>query len=195
MSLVRLFDPDLRGVTFHTSLLMGAFVWMYQSTTIWYPTLLPQPEATAAGVSAAAECWRPDWLDGVRHALRELGRAPRRRHRRVVAGLVFGACLPVLQQLWRTHARRVPDRLLRFRRLGHRPGLPSERFPTEARGVGTGFSYHVGVGIGAFAPYRSAALQDAGTDLLKAMMWCIIGGGVGVVTLLWLGPETKGRSL
>ena len=27
------------------------------------------------------------------------------------------------------------------------------------------------------------------------MLWCIIGGGVGVVTLLWLGPETKGRSL
>ena len=40
LSLARLFDPDLRWVTIHTSLLMGAFVWMYQSTTIWYPTLL-----------------------------------------------------------------------------------------------------------------------------------------------------------
>ena len=40
LSLARLFDRDLRWVTFHTSLLMGAFVWMYQSTTIWYPTLL-----------------------------------------------------------------------------------------------------------------------------------------------------------
>ena len=40
LSLTRLFDPDLRWVTIPTSLLMGAFVWMYQSTTIWYPTLL-----------------------------------------------------------------------------------------------------------------------------------------------------------
>jgi MFS family permease len=75
------------------------------------------------------------------------------------------------------------------------PGYLSERFPTDARGVGTGFSYHVGVGIGAFAPYLIGALQDAGTDLRKAMMWCVIGGGVGVVTLLWLGPETRGRTL
>ena len=75
------------------------------------------------------------------------------------------------------------------------PGYLSERFPTEARGVGTGFSYHVGVGIGAFAPYLIGALQDGGTDLRTAMMWCILAGGAGIVTLLWLGPETKGRAL
>jgi SHS family lactate transporter-like MFS transporter len=40
LSLARLFDRDLRGVTLHTSALMGAFVWTYQSSTIWYPTLL-----------------------------------------------------------------------------------------------------------------------------------------------------------
>ena len=43
------------------------------------------------------------------------------------------------------------------------PGYLSERFPTEVRGVGTGFSYHVGVGIGAFAPYLIGVLQDGGT--------------------------------
>jgi SHS family lactate transporter-like MFS transporter len=75
------------------------------------------------------------------------------------------------------------------------PGYLSERFPTEARGVGTGFAYHVGVGIGAFAPYLIGVLQDAGTDLRRAMLGCIIAGGIGVVTLLWLGPETRGRSL
>jgi MFS family permease len=75
------------------------------------------------------------------------------------------------------------------------PGYLSERFPTEARGVGTGFSYHVGVGIGAFAPILIGALTDGGTDLRTAMMWCILAGGLGIVTFLWLGPETKGRSL
>ena len=81
LSLARLFDRDLRGVTLHTSLLMGAFVWMYQSTTIWYPTLLGEPEAAAAGVPAAAERRRRDRIDRVRHAVREVGRPPRRRHR------------------------------------------------------------------------------------------------------------------
>ena len=42
LSLARLFDRDLFAVTIHTSLLMGAFVSMYQSTTFWYPTLLAQ---------------------------------------------------------------------------------------------------------------------------------------------------------
>ena len=40
LSVARLFDRDLRWVTLHTSLLMGGFVSMYQSTTFWYPTLL-----------------------------------------------------------------------------------------------------------------------------------------------------------
>jgi hypothetical protein len=38
-------------------------------------------------------------------------------------------------------------------------------------------------------------LTDGGTDLRTAMMWCILAGGLGIVTFLWLGPETKGRSL
>ena len=42
VSLTRLFRPDLLWVTVHTSLLMGGFVSMYQSTTFWYPTLLTQ---------------------------------------------------------------------------------------------------------------------------------------------------------
>ena len=75
------------------------------------------------------------------------------------------------------------------------PGYLSERFPTEARGVGTGFSYHVGVGLGAYTPYLIGALQDSGTDLRTAMFWCTLGGTVIVVTLLWLGPETRGRQL
>jgi hypothetical protein len=75
------------------------------------------------------------------------------------------------------------------------PGYLSERFPTEARGVGTGFSYHVGVGIGAMSPYLIGRLQDGGTQLQTAMFYCIVAGGLSVITLLWLGPETRGRQL
>ena len=64
-----------------------------------------------------------------------------------------------------------------------------------APGKGTGFSYHVGVGIGAFAPYLIGVMQDRGTLLQTAMFWSIIAGGICVITLLWLGPETRGKSL
>src|SRR3954469_11815162 len=42
LSLMRLFAPDLIGNTVHTSVLMGAFLFMYHSITYWYPTLLTQ---------------------------------------------------------------------------------------------------------------------------------------------------------
>src|SRR5205085_1573737 len=42
LSLTRLFRPDLVWTTVHTSVLMGAFLFMYHSITYWYPTLLTQ---------------------------------------------------------------------------------------------------------------------------------------------------------
>jgi len=75
------------------------------------------------------------------------------------------------------------------------PGYLAERFPTEARGVGTGFTYHVGVGVGSYTPYLIGWLQDGGTDLRTAMLWCILSAGALVIVLLWLGPETRGRNL
>src|SRR5438093_979038 len=42
LSLVRLFRPELLWTTVHTSLVMGAFLFMYHSITYWYPTLLTQ---------------------------------------------------------------------------------------------------------------------------------------------------------
>lgn len=195
LSLARLFDRDLRWVTLHTSILMGAFVWMYQSTTIWYPTLLGtlklQPLAfllllNAGGVigSIAFGALSEKW--GGRRGAATLGivlgmaSAPVYLLSSTSTGLLLGAWLIgfLASGAW-----------------GIVPGYLSERFPTEARGVGTGFSYHVGVGIGAFAPVLIGALSDGGTDLRTAMLWCILAGGLGIVTFLWLGPETRGRSL
>ena len=195
LSLARLFDRDLRWVTLHTSLLMGAFVWMYQSTTIWYPTLLTnlkqQPLAflvllNAGGAigSIAFGTLSEKW--GGRRGAATLGMvagvlsAPVYLFSETSGGLLLGAWLIgfCASGAW-----------------GIVPGYLSERFPTEARGVGTGFSYHVGVGIGAFAPYLIGVLTDAGTALQTAMFWCVIGGGLSVIILLWLGPETRGREL
>ncbi len=195
LSLGRLFDRDLRVVTLHTSLLMGAFVWMYQSTTIWYPTLLSnlklQPLAfllllNAGGVIGSIVFGTLSEKWGGRRGAATLG---------MIAGTISA---PVFLFSAGSGGLLLGAWLIGFCASGAWgivPGYLSERFPTEARGVGIGFSYHVGVGIGAFAPYLIGVLQDGGTDLRKAMLWCIIGGGVGVVTLLWLGPETRGRTL
>jgi SHS family lactate transporter-like MFS transporter len=195
LSLSRLFDRDLRWVTIHTSLLMGAFVWMYQSSSIWYPTLLTsleqQPLAfllllNAGGVTgslafgALSERWGGRRGAATIGTIAGLAAAPLFLFPSTSGGLLLGALLFGFFSIgaW-----------------GIVPGYLSERFPTETRGVGTGFTYHVGVGIGALAPYLIGALQDGGTDLRVAMLWCILSGGAFVVLLLWLGPETRGRTL
>lgn len=195
LSVARLFDRDLVKVTLHTSLLMGAFVSVYQSTTFWYPTLLGQLKLqplwfllllNAGGalgsmaLGAASETW------GGRRGSATLG---------MVVGLLslplylFGSSdATLLLGAW----------LMGFFAAGAWgmvPGYLSERFPTEARGVGTGFAYHAGVGIGSYAPFLIGRLQDGGMDLRTAMAYCIGTAGVLCVTLLWLGPETRGRRL
>jgi SHS family lactate transporter-like MFS transporter len=195
LSLTRMFDADLRWVTLHTSLLMGAFVWMYQSTTIWYPTLLSnlqkQPLAfllllNAGGVIGSVFF---GWLSerwGGRRASATIG---------MVAG-TLSAYIYVFSST--DNLLLLGAWLIGFCASGAWgivPGYLTERFPTEVRGVGTGFSYHVGVGIGALSPYLIGVMQDSGTELQTAMFRCIVAGGIGVSVLLWLGPETRGRQL
>ena len=195
VSLTRLFRPDLLWVTVHTSLLMGGFVSMYQSTTFWYPTLLTQLQQkplafllllNAGGLigSAALGALSEPW--GGRRGAATLG---------VVLGL---AACPVYLFASTTWGLLLGAWLIGFLASGAWgivPGYLSERFPTEVRGVGTGLAYHVGVGIGSYAPYLIGALQDGGTDLRTAMLMCIMSAGAAVLVLLWVGPETRGRSL
>jgi MFS transporter, SHS family, lactate transporter len=195
LSLARLFDKDLIWVTLHTSLLMGAFVSMYQSTTFWYPTLLTSKQlpplqfllALNAGgaigsiaFGAVSERW-----GGRRGA--------------ATVGIVIGILSVPLYLFAEGQAMLTLGAwMIGFFASGAWgvvPGYLSERFPTEARGVGTGFSYHVGVGLASQAPYLIGRLQDGGMDLGTAMSYCIVTAGVLIVVLLWLGPETRGRSL
>ncbi|MCC7126476.1 MAG: MFS transporter [Acidobacteria bacterium] len=195
LSVMRMFDPDLRWVTLHTSILMGGYVFMYQSTTFWYPTLLTQlkqqPLAfllllNAGGlIGSVAFGALSEWWGGRRGAATVgvalgLASAPVFLFSSSAGGLLLGAWLIgfLASGAW-----------------GIVPGYLSERFPTDVRGVGTGFAYHVGVGIGSLGPLLIGALQDDGMDLRSAMLRCIVGAGLALLVLLWLGPETKGRSL
>ncbi len=195
LSLGRLFDRDLVWVTLHTSLLMGAFVSVYQSTTFWYPTLLAQLKLPPLGYllllnaggllgSVALGAWSETW--GGRRGSATLGMAVGLLS--VPLYLFVGSPALLLLGAW----------MLGFFAAGAWgmvPGYLSERFPTEARGVGTGFAYHAGVGIGSYAPFLIGRLQDGGMPLNQAMAYCMVTAGVACIALLWLGPETRGRSL
>jgi SHS family lactate transporter-like MFS transporter len=74
------------------------------------------------------------------------------------------------------------------------PAYLTERFPTMARAAGAGFAYHVGAGLGSFTPTIVGHLQDRGLPLDAAMAACIAASGVILILLIWLGPETRGRT-
>ena len=71
---------------------------------------------------------------------------------------------------------------------------PAEVFPTEARGIGTGFAAaisRIGAGLGTFLmPWSMSHIGASGTILVAA---CIAGVGAGLSQ--WLAPETKGKNL
>ncbi|MDQ4491308.1 MFS transporter [Sinomonas sp. ASV486] len=71
---------------------------------------------------------------------------------------------------------------------------PGEVFPTEIRGIGTGFAAavsRVGAGIGTFLlPMSMKSLGTGGTMLIAAGVALL-----GAVLSQWLAPETKGKSL
>ncbi len=71
---------------------------------------------------------------------------------------------------------------------------PGEVFPTEIRGIGTGFAAafsRIGAGLGTFLmPWSMANLGSSVTILIAAGV-----AAVGAVISQWLAPETKGRSL
>ena len=71
---------------------------------------------------------------------------------------------------------------------------PGEVFPTEIRGIGTGFAAavsRIGAGLGTFLlPWSMTNLGTSASMLVAAAIACI-GAGLSQ----WLAPETKGKSL
>ena len=193
LSLVALFDPSIVKTTLHTATLMGAFLFMYHSTTFWYPRLLGQLHHqtlaylvafNVAAVAGAVFVGR--WSEG------RLGR----RGAATLATLIGVLSLPLY--VWgSTPAALIAGALLMgffgVGNFGVVPAYLNERFPTIVRAVGAGFAYHVGAGFGSSTPFIVGFLQDRGYTLAFAMTLCIAASGTLVMTLIWLGPETRGR--
>ncbi|HXI28665.1 MAG TPA: MFS transporter [Vicinamibacterales bacterium] len=192
LSLPRLFRRDLIMTTVHTSILMGAFLFMYHSITYWYPTLLGQmhrqtlPYMAALNVGAIAGA-----IVFGRLSEGALGR----RGSASIATLVGILSLPLYVFAGTTTLLIVGALAMGFFGAGNFgvvPGYLTERFPTIARAVGAGFAYHVGAGLGSSTPFIVGMMQDRGYALSTAMAACIAGSGALVIVMLWLGPETRG---
>ena len=192
LSLVRLFQRDLIKTTVHTSILMGAFLFMYHSITYWYPTLLGQMHRQTLPYMAALN------VGGIGGAVL-FGRlsegALGRRGSATIATLVGILVLPLYVFTDNTALMIAGAFSMGFFGAGNFgvvPGYLTERFPTVARAVGAGFAYHVGAGLGSSTPTVVGMMQDAGYALPSAMAACIAGSGALVILMLWLGPETRG---
>jgi MFS family permease len=174
---------------------MTTFIFSYHSITFWYPTFLRGQSLAPLSYLIALNA---GGLIGA-VVLGQLSETRLGRRGAPTLGMVIGVLAAPLY-LWASD----PNLLLLGALLiglgcsgawGIVPGYLSERFPTEARAVGTGFAYHVGAGLGSFTPFLIGSLQDRGLPLANAMMACIGTAGVLVLLMLWLGPETRGKRL
>jgi SHS family lactate transporter-like MFS transporter len=194
LSLPRIFKPDMIGVTARTTLVIGAFMCIYYSLNFWYPTflrkaghtsLLPFLAAFNIGAIAGTAAWG---------RLSE-GRLGRRGA--FTATLILGpASLPFFLYGGSDTSLIIGAFTMGFFGMGvwgMAPAYTVERFPTQVRGVGPGFTYHAGAAIGALMPLLLGAMQDRGFSAVNGMSATMVASAVVAMVVVWIGPETRGR--
>lgn len=71
-----------------------------------------------------------------------------------------------------------------------------ELFPARVRYTALSVPYHIGVGwVGGFMPMTAFAIATATGDVFAGLWYPVVFGVIGIVTCLFLFPETKGRVL
>jgi len=191
---VRLFQRDLIGTTLQCAALMTAFMFSYYAITFWYATLLRargiEPLAYLVTLNLGQALGNPvwGWISD-----RRLG-----RRGAVSLAALLGVTAVPLFTLSASHAvmwlGAVVMGLCGIGIWGMAPTYLTERFPTIVRGVGPGLAYHTGAAIGSITPTLIGMLQQRGMPLGTAMAAVIAVAGVTVAAVIWLGPETRGRS-
>jgi SHS family lactate transporter-like MFS transporter len=193
ISLVRIFQRDLLGTTIQTTALIGAFMCAFYSISQWYPTFLreagratlPFMVAFNVGAIAGTAVWG-------RLSETKLGR----RGAVTITALIGITAIPLY-----LHASTITPMIVGALMMGTfgcgiwgmAPAYVTERYPTATRGVGPGFCYHAAAAIGSVMPLLIGELQDRGMSLAEAMTIPITVSLALSATLIWLGPETRGR--
>ena len=195
LSLFHIFKRDLIGTTLQTTAVLGAFMCIYYSLNFWYPTFLRDAGRTPLtylaafnfGAIAGTAAWG------------RLSETALGRRGAVTMTLVLGvASLPfylrTAQPVWLGVGAGMMG-AFGMGIWGIAPAYATERFPTWVRSAGTGFSYNTGAAVGALMPYALGTLQDRGVSLVTGMSLSMVVSGVLAIVLIWLGPETRGKSL
>jgi MFS transporter, SHS family, lactate transporter len=194
LSLARLFEPALLPITIQTSVMMGAFLVFYYSITYWYATLVRASKpSTLIYVSALAMgTMIGNLIWGELSERESIGR----RGAATMATIGGIAVIPIYLFTTGSAAMLIGAFLMGLFGAGNFGVIPTylnERFPTAVRGVGAGFSYHVGAFLASFTTLFIGHLRDGGMPLNQAMAWCIAVSGVAAIAMVRIGPETRGR--
>ncbi|MGE3842712.1 MAG: MFS transporter [Vicinamibacterales bacterium] len=194
LPLAEILRPPLLGITIQTSLLMSGFMCSYYAMTYWYATHLRE--------SGLAPFWYVIALNlgGVGGSILWGRLSETRLGRRgavTCAALLGAAVVPLYLMTTVSSWRLLGACLMGLNTAGMWGVVPTyltERFPTAVRGAGPGCAYHVGAGFGSITPFVIGWLYDGGMVRSDAMALCITGAALLVATLMWTGPETRGRT-
>jgi SHS family lactate transporter-like MFS transporter len=190
----RIFSRELFLTTLQTTAVIGSFMCVYYSVNFWYPTFLresgrptlPYLVAFNVGAIVGTAVWG-------RLSETRLG-----RRGAVTITLAVGmSSLPLYLHATDSLSLGLGAFLMGAFGMGvwgMAPAYTSERFPTAVRGVGPGFCYHAGAAIGAVMPWVLGKMQDRGMALTSAMTVAMLISGVLASILIWMGPETRGRT-
>jgi SHS family lactate transporter-like MFS transporter len=195
MSVVRIFQRDLLLTTIQTTAVIGAFMCSFYSIGTWYATLLrtagrptlPYLVAFNLGAIGGTAIWG-------RISEGRLGR----RGAVTITALLGIAAIPLYLFVMNPALMGLGAFMMGAFGCGiwgMAPAYVTERFPTEARGVGPGFCYHAAAAIGSLMPILIGSLHDNGMPLATAMSIPIAVALSCSAAFIWFGPETRGRQL
>jgi SHS family lactate transporter-like MFS transporter len=194
LSLVRILRKDLIGTTVHTAILMTVLMFSYYSLAFWYPTFLRElgfsPLLYVVALNAGAVAGTALWG---RVSDTKLGR----RGTVAMTALFSLFLIPLYVKTHSSQWLLIGAVLMGINGVGIWGMVPSyltERFPTAARGVGPALAYNFGALAGSLTPALIGGLQDRGMSLPNAMAVCMAVSSLLVATIIWLGPETRGRT-
>ena len=194
-SLLRIFQRDLIGTTVQTTAVIGAFMCSFYSIGTWYATLLRREQRSTlpylVAFNVGAICGTAFWG---RVSEGRLGR----RGAVTITALLGIASIPLYLYVTSSELLFLGAFMMGAFGCGiwgMAPAYVTERYPTEARGVGPGFCYHAAAAIGALMPLLIGWMDDRGTPLATAMAIPIAVALSCSAAFIWFGPETRGREL